>query len=116
MADQRVQRVPTVQELMRDGHPMASAQIISNLAQTAVNLSERVTELTDRVTELTDRVAELEASLSAAHGAIRVAGAAASNSAATNKVAADQNFPWYVPYLKMTCREQAAHVSCRYLH
>ena len=95
---------------MRDGHPVASAQIISNLAQTAVNLSERVTELTDRV-------AELEASLSTAHGAIRIAGAAASNSAATNKVLdaiADQNFPWYVPYLKMTCREQAAHVSCHY--
>jgi len=63
---------------------------------------------------LMQQVQTLIAENRALHGAIRVAGAAASNSAATNKAAADQNFPWYVPYLKMTCREQSAHVSCHY--
>ena len=43
--------------------------------------------------------------------AVRIAGESAKHGASANLAAADQNFAWYVPFMKMSCREQAAHVS-----
>ena len=43
--------------------------------------------------------------------AVRIAGESAKQGASANLAAADQSFAWYVPFMKMSCREQAAHVS-----
>ena len=42
----------------------------------------------------------------AAQEAARLAGNAASTTARADRAAAEANFPWYVPYLKLRCREQ----------
>ena len=96
---------------------------ITELLNRVRNLEERVQNLTHenqtlmRENETLRRENEtLKDRLASAEYAVRLAGAASADSAATNKAAADQSFPWYVPYLEMSCREQAAHVSCRYLH
>ena len=78
------------------------------------NLEERVQNLTHENETLRRENETLKDRLASAEYAVRLAGAASADSAATNKAAADQSFPWYVPYLEMSCREQAAHVSCRY--
>ena len=89
---------------------------IAELLTRVRNLEERVQNLTHENETLRRENETLKDRLASAEYAVRLAGAASADSAATNKAAADQNFPWYVPYLEMSCREQAAHVSCRYLH
>ena len=87
------------------------------MAQTEIaELLIRVRNLEGRVQTLRRENETHKDRLASAEYAVRLAGAASADSAATNKAAADQNFPWYVPYLEMSCREQTAHVSCRYLH
>jgi regulator of replication initiation timing len=89
---------------------------IAELLNRVRNLEEQLQNLMRENETLRRENQTLKERLASAEYAVQLAGAASADSAATNKAAADQNFPWYVPYLEMSCREQAAHVSYCYLH
>ena len=74
-------------------NPAARAAHEARLERAAAQAAEAATKRAEAVTALALEVAS-------------IAGNAAQANAATNKSAADANFPWYVPYLKLRCREQ----------